>query len=70
MEEHKSAKGLEERVAKREHITTDQGNGNSYCSNCEYDLGSDPRVKYEECPKCKYKLVEGSVFINKGGSDF
>lgn len=63
-------RSLEDKVAKREHIVTDQGNGGSYCDHCNYDLGPDPSVEYERCPKCNYRLVEGSIFINSGGSDF
>ncbi len=69
MEEKK--KGLEEKlIASREHIATDQGNGGSYCSNCKYNLGSDPFKLYDKCPGCHYKLQEGSIHTNKGGSDF
>lgn len=61
---------LEERIATREHSVTDQGNGGSYCSNCYYDFGSDPSKHYETCPGCNYKIVEGGIYINRGGSDF
>jgi len=61
---------LEERVAKREHVVTDQGNGGSYCSNCNYYLGSDPSKEFKTCPECNYKLIEGNIYINRGGSDF
>lgn len=44
------------KVAKREHVVTDQGNGGSYCSNCLHNLGSDPRNKYSRCPKCGLRL--------------
>ena len=63
-------KNLEEMVATREHIVTDQGNGSSYCSNCQYGLGSNPSKEYEKCPGCDYKFIEGGLYINQGGSDF
>lgn len=59
-----------EKVAFREHITTDMGNGGSYCSNCKYNLGSDPSKAYEKCPRCDCRLREGGMFVNRGGSDF
>lgn len=59
-----------EHIAKREHIATDMGNGGSYCSNCRYDLGSEPSVNYENCPGCGFTLKEGSVYSPVGGSDF
>ena len=63
-------KGLE-KIAFREHIVTDQGNGGSSCSNCNYDLGSDPSKNYDTCPKCGYRLMNGGIFFpNLGGSDF
>jgi len=61
---------LEEKVATREHIVTDQGNGGYYRSNCQYNLGSDPSRKYETCPGGDYKLIEGKIWINEGGQDF
>jgi hypothetical protein len=61
---------LEERVAFREHVVTDQGNGGSSCSNCRYDFGGGAMVSYDKCPGCGYKLLEGGVYINRGGSDF
>ncbi len=60
---------LEEMVATREHIVTDQGNGMSYCSNCEYNLGSSALKVYEKCPECDYKLIEGGIYVNQGNSD-
>jgi len=63
-------KTLEEKVAFREHIATDMGNGGSYCSNCLFDLGPDPSKSYDKCPKCSYRLLEGSLYVSSGGSDF
>ncbi|MBW3015622.1 hypothetical protein KY330_04325 [Candidatus Woesearchaeota archaeon] len=59
--EAKKDKDLEEKVAYRNHIVCDQGNGGSYCSNCQYFLGSDPSIGYDRCPNCNYKLKEGSL---------
>ncbi|MBU2576356.1 MAG: hypothetical protein KKF50_01405 [Nanoarchaeota archaeon] len=61
---------LEKKVATREHIVTDQGNGGSFCSHCNYNLGSDPSRHYRKCPGCDYRLIEGGVYIGQGGSDF
>ena len=61
---------LEKKIATREHIATDQGTGGSYCSNCNYNLGSDPGKDYPKCPGCDYKLIQGSMYIQQGGSDF
>ena len=61
---------LEEKIATREHIVTDMGNGGSYCSNCVYNFGPDPLKSYDNCPGCDYKIAEGSTYINRGGSDF
>jgi hypothetical protein len=60
----------EDKVARREHVVTDQGNGGSYCDHCNYDLGSDAMRDYDSCPGCGYKLIEGSIWISPGGSDF
>jgi len=65
-----SIESLEDKIATREHIVSDQGNGASYCSNCDYNFGSDFSKKYEVCPGCDYKLVPGKIHINRGGSDF
>jgi predicted Zn-ribbon and HTH transcriptional regulator len=65
----KKIKPLEE-VAFRNHIATDMGNGGSYCSNCHYDLGPDPRKSYDNCPGCKYKISEGNQYVGASGSDF
>jgi len=70
MKNREEKENLEEKVATREHIVTDQGNGGSYCSNCEYNLGPDPAKEYEKCPECNYKLVEGGIWVSPGGSDF
>ncbi|MEK6969511.1 MAG: hypothetical protein AABW48_03720 [Nanoarchaeota archaeon] len=61
---------LEEKVATREHIVTDQGNGVAYCSNCNYNFGPDPLKEYKICPGCNYTLTEGKIDILPGGSDF
>jgi len=62
---------LEEKVATRVHITTDMGTGSSYCSNCNYDFGSQASKIYEKCPKCNYRIIEGAVTPYPfGGSDF
>ena len=61
---------LEKRVALRNHVVNDQGNGSSYCSHCNSDLGSNPSKQYDSCPGCGYKLVEGDLSIEQGGSDF
>jgi len=58
------------KVARREHVVSDQGNGRSYCGHCEKDLGSDPTVHFDRCPGCNYLLIEGDVTIQRGGSDF
>ena len=60
---------LEERVARRNHVVMDRGTGWSYCGHCNYDLGNDMSVKYETCPKCEYKLVEGGINMQRGGLD-
>jgi hypothetical protein len=58
---------LKNKIATIEVIITDQGNGSSYCSNCNNDLAENtPKT----CPFCGYKLIKGSIFINQGGSDF
>ncbi|MFH1065635.1 MAG: hypothetical protein V1734_03985 [Nanoarchaeota archaeon] len=68
----KNKENLEKKTATREHIVTDMGNGMAYCSNCEYNLGSDPIeiYKIKICPGCGYTLYEGGIYINRGGSDF
>jgi len=66
----KKEKGLEEKIAYREHIVTDMGNGSSYCSNCHYNFGPEASKHYESCPGCGYRIKEGSTYINWGGSDF
>jgi hypothetical protein len=72
MEKEKNKKDLEKRIAYREHIVTDMGNGGAFCSHCQYDLGSDPFeiIKIKKCPGCGYTLYEGGMYINGGGSDF
>jgi len=66
----KKKKTLEEKVAYRNHVVTDMGNGASFCSNCDYNFGPDPLKSYKKCPGCDYKLKDGSMYINSGGSDF
>ena len=63
-------KNLEEKIAFRSHIATDMGTGGSYCSNCRYYFGSDPFKEYNFCPGCGYKLKDGRISTNMGGSDF
>lgn len=70
IEMSETKRDLEEMVATREHLVTDQGNGMSYCSNCQYNLGTDPSIVYKECPGCEYKLIEGKLYLPQGGSDF
>lgn len=71
MNEEKKDESLEEKIATREHVVTDQGNGGSYCSHCQYDLGNDPGIKYDKCPGCDYRLIEGTCKPYEfGGSDF
>ncbi len=55
-----------------ESLITDQGNGSSWCSHCDYDLTDfiHKLVMPKECPGCKKKLVFGGTFIPTGGSDF
>lgn len=57
-------------IARKEHIVTDQGNGAAFCSNCNENLGSDPFTQPDVCPKCGATLIEGSIWISPGGSDF
>jgi len=60
-----------ENIAFREHIVTDQGNGGSSCSHCNYDLGSNPLKNYDICPGCGYKLINRPIHpYSFGGSDF
>ena len=67
----KKEEGKLEKIAFREHLITDQGNGGSYCTNCKCDLGSDPCKNYDTCPGCGYKLVNGEIHpYSFGGSDF
>jgi len=61
---------LEKKIAFREHLVTDMGNGGSYCSHCDYNLGPNPLIDYKECPGCGYTLIPGGIHINQGGSDF
>lgn len=58
---------MKDKIATRDHIVTDQGNGGCYCSNCRADLTENPS---NTCLNCGYELIEGSIFINQGGSDF
>lgn len=53
-----------------EHHVTDQGNGGANCGNCGNYLGSDPFKIPSICPTCQYTLIEGSIHIPVGGSDF
>ncbi|MDI6738486.1 MAG: hypothetical protein QME12_08325 [Nanoarchaeota archaeon] len=61
MKKEKDKKDLEKRIAYKEHIVTDMGNGGAFCSHCQYDLGSDPVEIYKihKCPGCGYTLYEG-----------
>jgi hypothetical protein len=69
-----------DRSATIESIVTDQGNGGSYCSNCNYNLteyvdqvylkrGPEDARSDPACPGCTYSLTFGSMYINWGGSD-
>ncbi len=64
MEEEK----LLERIATRETMITDQGNGRTYCGNCSTML--DGPDNYNRCPNCDYKLISGELYVNRGGLDF
>jgi hypothetical protein len=64
---------MEEKIARREHNVTDQGNGGAYCSECHHDLTqyypcTNPTPN--PCPGCGLRWVEGGLHINYGGSDF
>ena len=57
------------KIASREIIVTDQGNGGAYCDNCQasQDVGE---FYPDNCPGCGYKIIAGSVYINRGGSEY
>jgi hypothetical protein len=58
----------------REHIVTDQGYGDAFCSKCGANLsctgplGLDP-APYP-CPGCGSEYAEGGTYLQSGGSDF
>lgn len=66
----------DDKIAYREHIVTDQGNGGAYCSNCHTDLTARhplykiPNLQNNHCTGCGYKIIEGGLYIQSGGSDF
>ncbi len=60
-------------VAYIDSIVPDQGNGGSFCSNCDYDLSKFVCTKLtmpEKCPGCGKELVWGGIYAGAGGSDF
>ncbi len=60
------------RVAYREHVVCDQGNGGAYCSVCGYDLTSKDfeTPVPNPCPGCGNIWEEGGMYVQGGGSDF